>query len=282
MKKTFKEAVVIITGAASGMGQEIAMQAAQKGAHVIATDVNEEGLAQTQAMAAAKGFPIEIQIVDVSQKSAVEAFAQNTLPILNNRPLILINNAGVGLMTGDFNDTPLEAYEWLININLWGVIRMTKAFYPYFMAQNAGHIVNISSIFGFGGVSFQTAYCTSKFGVRGFTEALRMELSETNIGTTVVHPGGIKTNIVRNAPPKGRFATTEMHKEAISQFDKNAPTTSEKAARLILEAVEKNKKRLVIGMDGKLFEWVVRLFPVSFTGILKGQLEKVFTNPYKK
>lgn len=282
MKKTFKNAVVIITGAASGMGQEMALQAAQKGGHVIATDVNEKGLAETQAMAQANGFTIEIQILDVSQKADIEVFAQKMQPILNNRQLILINNAGVGLMSGNFNDTSLEDYEWLLSINLWGVIRMTKAFYPYFMAQNAGHIVNISSVFGFAGVAFQTAYCTSKFGVRGFTEAIRMELSETNIGTTVVHPGGIKTNIVRNSLPKGEFATAEMHKDAISRFDKNAPTSSEKAARLILEAVEKDKKRLVIGADGKLIEWIVRLFPVAFTRLLKGQLEKAFSNPYKK
>ena len=153
----FPNAVAIITGAASGMGQHMAVQAAQKGGHVIATDVNEEGLAETQAMAKALGFSIQTQHLDVSNKAAIDAFAQQTLPILNNRKLILINNAGIGLMSGNFNDTHLDDFENLLNINLWGVIRMTKAFYPYLIAQNEGHIVNISSVFGLGGVMFQSA-----------------------------------------------------------------------------------------------------------------------------
>lgn len=278
----FKNAVVIITGAASGMGQYMAIQAAQRGGHVIATDVNEKGLVETQAMAQAVGFHIDIQRLDVSEKADINAFAQRVLPTLNNRKLILINNAGIGLISGNFNDTDIDDFEGLINVNLWGVIRMTKAFYPYFIAQNEGHIVNISSIFGFGGVMFQSAYCTAKFGVRGFTESLRMELLETNIGTTCVHPGGIKTNIVRNSSPKGTFMTSNMHHDSIQQFDKNAMTTAENAAQQILDAVENNKKRLVIGLDGKLFNLVIRLFPISYTRILKGQLEKTFTNPYKK
>ena len=278
----FTNAVVIITGAASGMGQEMAVQAAQRGANVIATDVNEKGLAETQAMAQSKGFSIETLRLDVSDKDAINGFAQRVIPTLNNRKLILINNAGIGLMSGNFNDTPLDKFEALININLWGVIRMTKAFYPYFIARNEGHIVNISSIFGFGGVMFQSAYCTAKFGVRGFTETLRMELLETNIGTTSVHPGGIKTNIVRNSTVSGDFATADMLTQSIAQFEKNAPTTAEQAARQILDAVEKNKKRLVIGKDGKLFTFIIRLFPVSYTRIVKAQMEKVFTNQYKK
>ena len=277
----FFNSVVIITGAASGMGQYMAVQAAQKGGFVIATDVNEKGLAETQAMAKTLGCSIEIQLLDVSTKATIDAFAQQTLPILNNRKLILINNAGIGLMSGNFNDTPLDDFEDLLNINLWGVIRMTKAFYPYFIERNEGHIVNISSVFGLGGVMFQSAYCTAKFGVRGFTETLRMELIDTNIQTTSVHPGGIKTNIVRNSTVKGRFATQEMLDQSVQQFDKNAPTTAENAAQQILNAVETNKKRLLIGSDAKLIDLIIRLFPVSFTKIFIGQMEKAFTNPYK-
>ena len=278
----FSNALVIITGAASGMGQHMAIQAAKRGGTVIATDVNETGLIETQTMAKNLGFPLSIQLLDVANKTEITAFAEKTLASLNNRKLILINNAGIGLMAGDFNDTPIDEFEKLININLWGVIRMTKAFYPYFIARNEGHIVNISSIFGFGGVMFQSAYCTAKFGVRGFTESLRMELLETNIGTTSVHPGGIKTNIVRNSTVSGDFATADMLTQSIAQFEKNAPTTAEQAARQILDAVEKNKKRLVIGKDGKLFSLIIRLFPVSYTRIVKAQMEKVFINPYKK
>jgi short-subunit dehydrogenase len=277
----FKDAVVIITGAASGMGQQMAVQAAQRGGSVIGTDVNEKGLAETQAMAQKVGCSITVQRLDVSNKAEIKDFSDKTLPTLNNRPLILINNAGIGLTAGKFEDNNLDDFENLININLWGIIRMTKAFYPYFIAQNQGHIVNLSSVFGLGGVMFQSAYCTAKAGVKGFTESLRMELLDTNIKTTVVHPGGIKTNIARNAPPKSSVITPAMHEAAVKSFDKFAITSSESAAQQILDAVEKNKDRLVIGMDGKILSLITRLFPTSFTRIMKGKMEEVLTNPYK-
>jgi short-subunit dehydrogenase len=276
-----KDSVVLITGAASGMGREMAIQAAQRGGIVIATDVNEKGLTETQEMAKTAGFTINIQRLNVGDKTEIEDFAKKTLPILDNRSLILINNAGIGLSAGKFEDNYLEDFENLININLWGIIRMTKAFYPYLLKKNEGHIVNLSSVFGLGGVMFQSAYCTSKAGVKGFTEALRMELMDTNVKTTVVHPGGINTNIARNATPKGSLITAEMHKEAIKQFEKNAPTSSAEAAKQILDAVEKNQDRLVIGKDGKMMSLMTRLFPVGFTKIMKSKMEEVMTNPYK-
>jgi short-subunit dehydrogenase len=277
----FTNAVVIITGAASGMGQQMAVQAAQRGGSVIGTDVNEKGLAETQGMAQSVGCSITIQRLDVSNKAEIKDFADKILPTLNNRPLILINNAGIGLTAGKFQDNNLDDFENLININLWGIIRMTKAFYPYFIAQNQGHIVNLSSVFGLGGVMFQSAYCTAKAGVKGFTESLRMELLDTNIKTTVVHPGGIKTNIARNAPPKSSAVTAAKHEEAVKSFDKYAITSSESAAQQILDAVEKNQDRLVIGKDGKMMSFMTRMFPSGFTKIMKGKMEEVLTNPYK-
>jgi butyryl-CoA dehydrogenase len=276
-----KDSVILITGAASGMGREMAIQAAQRGGIIIATDVNEKGLSETQIMAKSAGFSINIQRLNVGDKTEIEDFAKKTLPILDNRPLILINNAGIGLSAGKFEDNYLDDFENLININLWGIIRMTKAFYPYLLQKNEGHIVNLSSVFGLGGVMFQSAYCTSKAGVKGFTEALRMELLDTNVKTTLVHPGGINTNIARNATPKGSLITAEMHKEAITQFEKNAPTSSAEAAKQILDAVEKNQDRLVIGKDGKMMSLMTRLFPVAFTKIMKSKMEEVMTNPYK-
>jgi NAD(P)-dependent dehydrogenase (short-subunit alcohol dehydrogenase family) len=276
-----KDSIVLITGAASGMGREMAIQAAQRGGIVIATDVNEKGLKETQEMAKTAGFTINIQRLNVGDKIEIEDFAKKTLPIFDNRPLILINNAGIGLSAGKFQDNYLEDFENLININLWGIIRMTKAFYPYLLKKNEGHIVNLSSVFGLGGVMFQSAYCTAKAGVKGFTEAIRMELMDTNVKTTVVHPGGINTNIARNATPKGSLITAEMHQKAIKQFEKNAPTSSAEAAKQILDAVEKNQDRLVIGKDGKMMSLMTRLFPVAFTKIMKSKMEEVMTNPYK-
>jgi short-subunit dehydrogenase len=277
----FTNTVVIITGAASGMGQQMAVQAAQRGGSVIGTDVNEKGLAETQTMAQKVGYSITVQRLDVSNKAEINDFAAKILPTLNNRPLILINNAGIGLTAGKFEDNNLDDFEHLININLWGIIRMTKAFYPYFIAQNQGHIVNLSSVFGLGGVMFQSAYCTAKAGVKGFTESLRMELLDTNIKTTVVHPGGIKTNIARNAPPKSSVITAAKYDAAVKAFDKSAITSSESAAKQILDAVEKKQDRLVIGKDGKMLSFMTRLFPSAFTRIMKAKMEEVLTNPYK-
>lgn len=276
-----KDSIVLITGAASGMGRDMAIQAAQRGGIVIATDVNVIGLGKTQEMAKGAGFNINIQQLNVGEKTEIEDFAKRILPIFDNRPLILINNAGIGLSAGKFQDNYLEDFENLININLWGIIRMTKAFYPYLLEKNEGHIVNLSSVFGLGGVMLQSAYCTAKAGVKGFTEAIRMELMETNVKTTVVHPGGIKTNIARNAPPKGSLITDDMHKEAIKQFDKYALTSSEAAAKQILDAVENNKERLVIGKDGKMMSLMIRLFPTGFTKMMKSKMDEVLTNPYK-
>ncbi len=229
----FYNQVFVVTGAASGIGREVALQAATAGATVYAADINPAGLEETRQLAAGKNLHLHTLTLDVADKVAIDGFAQQVIPQLQNRKLVLINNAGVGLFSGNFADTDPADFEWLININLWGVIRMTKAFYPYFMQQNAGHIVNLSSVFGLGGFANQTAYCTAKFGVRGFTEALRMELVGTNIHTTCVHPGGIKTNIMRSAKPRGKL-TPEMHTKATQTFDKIAMTSAASAASQIL------------------------------------------------
>lgn len=272
----FTNSVLIVTGAGSGIGRQVALQAAKVGATVIAADINTTTLDETKMLGLQQGLQMDVHELDVADKKAVYAFAATITPELDGRKLILVNNAGVGLFSGNFNNTNQEDFEWLMNINLWGVIRMTKAFYPYFIQQNKGHIVNLSSVFGLGGFANQTAYCTAKFGVRGFTEALRMELVGTNIYTTCVHPGGIKTNIMRSAKPKGPEITEAMHVKAMATFDKIAMTTPEKAARLILDAVQRKKQRLVIGKDGKVIDMMTRLLPVAYTKIFKRKMDQTF------
>lgn len=274
--------VCIITGAASGMGRQMAIQAAQRGSHVIATDFNTVGLAETKTMAQAQGSNIETHILDVSKAEAIVEFADKVMPTLANRKLFLINNAGVGLASGPFEATPLEDFEWLLSINLWGVVRMTKAFYPYFLAQNQGHIVNLSSVFGLAGIMHQSAYCTSKYGVRGFSDVLRMELYDTNIKVTCVHPGGIKTNIARDSRVSGSLMTKEMLDDSAKKFTANALTTPEEAARLILNAAEKGKARLLIGPDARPFEWLPRLMPTGYIKILRKGILEAFGNPFEK
>ena len=272
----FTNQVFIITGAASGMGRELALQAAEKGAYVIATDKNETCLAETVSLGREKGLVLHSEVLDISDKGAIACFADKIVPSLEHRKLVLINNAGVTLSSGTFQHTDLEDFEWLVNINLWGAIRMTKAFYPYFFEHNEGHIVNLSSVFGFIGVAMNTPYCTSKFGLRGFSESLRMELKGTGIHITCVHPGGVKTNIVRNTLLKNGVIRTAQHRKSISSFDKKAMTTAASAATQILDAIACKKQRLVIGKDGKAIDWISRIFPVGYTSILEMQLKKAF------
>jgi butyryl-CoA dehydrogenase len=272
----FTNKVFIITGAASGIGRELALQAAQKGASVIATDRNQAGLLETVSLAAERGHALQHQLLDVGDKDAIARFAGTVTPALTNRNLVLINNAGVGLSSGTFRETDLADFEWLLNINLWGAIRLTKAFYPYFFSRGEGHIVNISSVFGFIGVANNVSYCTSKFALRGFTESLRMELKGSGINIMSVHPGGIKTNIVRNALLKSNVVPASVHQKSIASFDKRALTTAPSAAAQILSALEKNKARLVIGRDGKAIDLLARLLPVFYTNILISQMKKMF------
>lgn len=265
---------MLITGAGSGIGRQLAIQAAAEGAFVVATDVNEAGLAETKALATGT---ITTARLDVSDAEAIRRFAADTLPTLAGRKLFLVNNAGVGLGSGPFSTTDLDDFEWLLSINLWGVIRMTKAFLPYMTEQNQGHIVNISSVFGLAGVMHQSAYCTAKFGVRGFSDVLRMELLDTPIRVTCVHPGGIKTNIaVSGRIGKGGFVTEAMHKQGVASFEKAARTTPEQAARVIWNGVRRNKARVLIGADARLFEWLTRTFPTGYVRLLKRQIEKAF------
>ncbi len=230
--------VVLITGAGSGIGRSLAIQAAGCNARVIATDINEAGLAETNKLAGGK---LETHRLDVADAEAIAQFAAQLVPGLNGQPLVLVNNAGVALASGPFSETALADFEWLLSINLLGVIRMTKAFMPYLLHTNAGHIVNVSSVFGLAGVEHQSAYCTAKFGVRGFTETLRMELMPTNVGVTCVHPGGIRTNIARNSRiGSGGTVTPALHRQAAISFDKAAKTTADEAARQIWQGVEAN------------------------------------------
>lgn len=275
----FSNTVVVITGAASGIGREVALQASALGATVVAADINQAGLEETHQLAKNKGNDIETHVLDVANKNAIIEFSNMVMPALNGRKLILINNAGVGLYSGNFNDTNLEDIEWLININFWGPVRLTKAFYSYFIKQNEGHIVNISSVFGLGGFAYQSAYSPSKFALRGFTETLRMELLGTNIITTSVHPGGIKTNITKNSRAVGPIA--HFHQKATEQFAEVAKTTPQEAARQILKAIQNKKQRLLIGPDARLIDIFVRLFPVSYSRFAKKEAEKAFSDPYK-
>jgi butyryl-CoA dehydrogenase len=259
-----KDSLFIVTGAASGIGRALTLKAAQE-TNVIACDVNEKGLDETIGLS---GNKAEKYILDVSNPEQIQVFATDILKNYNGRNIILVNNAGVALTSGTFAQTSLDDFEWLLNINLWGVIRLTKAFLPYMLKMKKGHIVNVSSIFGIAGMPTNSAYCTAKFGVKGFSDVLKSELLGTNVIVSSVHPGGIKTNIARDS----RIPSTQNLEEAkklISQFEKVAlKMPAEQAADVILDGIRKNKQRILIGSDAKTLDWIVRMFPDTYHKVI--------------
>nr|WP_297347296.1 SDR family NAD(P)-dependent oxidoreductase [uncultured Glaciecola sp.] len=261
--KQYSEQVAVITGAASGIGKALALKLADQGCHLALADKDFDGLEKLQQQIEAKGVECFIVSLDVSDNAAFIEFAQQTNDKFN-RIDMLFNNAGVSLIDSVENQT-LDDFHWLMNINFWGVVHGTNAFIPYLKASPSAHIVNISSLFGLLSLPLQSAYNSSKFAVRGFTEALKMEMAGTNLAVHCVHPGGIKTNITNNA----KVTTNVVPKsELIANFNKIAKTTAEQAADIILAGIAKKQRRILVGGDAKLLDLVARWFPSSYEKIL--------------
>ncbi|MFO1391549.1 MAG: SDR family oxidoreductase [Agitococcus sp.] len=265
--KNLEGKIVVVTGAGSGIGRALALQLAAQGAQLALCDVNDTNLQKTVDIAAAHGVKVYSATVDVSKRDAVQTFADNVARALGNASVI-INNAGVAL-SQNVEAMNRQDFEWVLNINFWGVVNGCEAFLPQLRQQKDAHIVNISSIFGIIGVPSQSAYNASKFAVKGFTEALRQELNGSNIHVTCVHPGGIKTNIARNARVHNdMFGRAADVKKLAADFDRLAATTAEEAARQIVRAIERNQKRLLIGTDAKVLDTVQRLLPNHYDTVL--------------
>ncbi len=259
--------VAAITGAGSGIGRGLALELAAKRSHLALSDVDDDALAETVAMVEqAAGTRGSVKVtsahVDVTDRDTVEAWATSIVGELGQVNLIF-NNAGVAL-SANVGAMSYDSFRWLMDINFWGVVHGTLAFLPHLKASGDGHVVNISSVFGLLGIPSQSAYNAAKFAVRGFTDALRTELDieRCGVSATTIHPGGIRTNIARNA----RFEFAD-HEEAVDaeqaavDFEKLTRTTPEKAAQLIIGAVEKNKRRALIGPDAHLFDAAARISP---------------------
>ena len=258
--KNFNGRVAAITGAGSGIGRALARELARRGAHLALSDIDEVGLAETVQLCEGCGVKVTAQRVDVADRGAMYSWADQVVED-HGKVNLIFNNAGVAL-GATIEAMSYEDFEWLMNINFWGVVHGTKAFLPHLKAAGEGHVVNLSSVFGLLSVPSQSAYNAAKFGVRGFTDALRMELDMDDCGVscTTVHPGGIKTNIARNARMDASVAAvTGDTDRARRDFDKMAVTKPEKAARQILAAVEKDQRRALIGPDAKLIDLVSRL-----------------------
>ena len=262
-----KSSIAVVTGAASGIGRALAVRFAKEGIGGIAiSDINETDLNETARMIEDTGVPVSVHIIDVSKLEQMERFAGEVLE-KHGRVTHLVNNAGVGLI-GCFDQLSIEDFEWLMGINFWGVVYGTKVFLPIMLRQESAHLVNISSVFGLIAPPEQSAYCSAKFAVRGFTESLRHELAETNVSVSCVHPGGIKTNIIRNARV-GEGALEEWKTQGSEFFDKITQTTAEEAAEIILKGIKKKNPRILVGRDAKEISKIARIFPKKYLRILE-------------
>ncbi len=273
--KTLDGKVVVITGAGSGIGRELALNAAARGALLALSDIDEVGLMETAERARARmAREVRTDKLDVSDRAAMASYAASVKEDLG-RVNLLVNNAGVALH-GDFEETSYEQFEWVMGINFWGVVQGTKEFLPHLIESADGHLVNISSLFGLMGMPGQSAYNAAKFGVRGFTEAVRQEMLVAGhpVQVSCVHPGGIKTAIARNA------RTTASHDQATVArlFDqKLARTSAETAAQVIVDGILANKPRIVVGADAKALDALVRLVGPRYQGIVAKAAARVMT-----
>jgi len=265
-----KDKVAVVTGAGSGIGRALAQLLAQKGCRLALADINEATLKETaQALSA----EVITQPLDVARRDDVYAFAARVLREFGTAHVV-VNNAGVAV-SQTVNDLTWEDFEWLMDINFWGVAYGTKAFLPALLKQNEGTIVNVSSVFGLIGVPTQGAYNAAKFAVRGFTEALRHELKDTNVRAISVHPGGIKTNIARAS----RFYTDPLgntdHTSMAARFDRLARTTPEKAAETIVRGIEKGSPRVLIGADAVLIDRIQRWMPERYNSVMNALMQRM-------
>jgi NAD(P)-dependent dehydrogenase (short-subunit alcohol dehydrogenase family) len=244
----------------------LAFKLAEEGCEVAISDINESGLKETKKMVESRGATVSAHLVDVADREQVYRFADDVAAQHGGVDMI-INNAGVAV-SESVEDITYEDFQWLFGINFWGVVYGTKAFLPYLKKRPEGPIVNISSVNGFITWPNHSPYCAAKFAVKGFTEVLLQEMRETNIRVSCVHPGGIKTNIARSTRFYKSPGNQTSHEDAIERFDQIARTTADKAAEIIISGIKKNKRRILVGLDAHIMDWLTRLFPVQFVKVM--------------
>lgn len=244
--------VIVVTGGGSGMGRELVLQLLKKGAKVAAADINEDSLKET-AKLSNNSENLSIHIVNIADRSRVEAFPEQ---VISKHGTVdgIINNAGIIQPFVDVNDLDYETIERIMNINFYGTLYMTKSFLPYLLQRSEAHITNISSMGGFIPFPGQTFYGASKAAVKIFTEGLYAELKDTSVGVTVIHPGAINTNITQNSG-------VEMRSSASSEEQAKRTLPADKAAEIIIGAIEKNKFRATVGKDARFLDLFYRFSP---------------------
>jgi NAD(P)-dependent dehydrogenase (short-subunit alcohol dehydrogenase family) len=263
----------VITGSASGIGRAIAVSLARRGCSLALADVNDAGLSETARMAQLaqrdptnrtaprSALRISQHLIDVTDCRAVAAFPQVVIAA-HPRVDILVNNAGVAI-GGTFEAVSEEDFEWLFEINFWGVVRMTRAFLPLLQQSDDARLVNLSSLYGLISPPGQTAYSASKFAVRGFSNSLRHELAGSKVGVTVVHPGGVATSIADKARvPKGMPPEEVARHKAIAKKALRMPPAA--AGEIIVKGIERRSPRVLVGNDARFLALLERLAPISY------------------
>ena len=263
--KSFANKVAAITGAGSGMGQQLAVLLAKAGCAVAISDINQKGLDETVKLLKPYSVKVTVDVVNTADEAAVFGWADK-VQREHGKVNLIFNNAGIA-MANTVEGHSIKDYERMMAVNFWGVIYGTKAFLPYLKQSGEGHIINTSSIFGLTAQPSQSAYNASKFAVRGFTESLRQELDLENCGVsaTCVHPGGIKTNIAHNAEMSNNLSKLGMDsKKSKATADKVMRIPAVKAAQIILDGVKANKRRVLIGPEAYAVDGLQRLFPTAY------------------
>ncbi len=273
--KSFENKVAAITGAGSGIGRALAVELGRQGCHLALADVNAAALEETRQLLASSGVRVSTAVVDVADREQVQAWADKAASE-HGRVNLIFNNAGVA-HAGTVEGSDYSEYEWIMNINFWGVVNGTKAFLPHLKASGNGHVVNVSSVFGLFAQPGMSAYNATKYAVRGFTESLRQELDmeDSGVSASCVHPGGIRTNIAKTARMNESMAkvTGQAADKARQQFnDQLLRTTPEKAAQVILRGVQRDSRRILIGADAHAIDVMLRLAPVLYQRVVTASM----------
>jgi NAD(P)-dependent dehydrogenase (short-subunit alcohol dehydrogenase family) len=270
--KSFQQKVAVITGAGSGIGRALAFELAKEGARLAISDVNEAGLQQTADACRSTGALVLATKTNVAELAEVQALVKAVLDEFGQVDLVF-NNAGIALGKKPLTALSYEEWDKIMGVNLWGVIYGSKEFLPHLQQRPEGVIVNISSVFGLAGIAEQVPYCTTKFAVRGFTEALRMELLGSNVEVYCVHPGGINTNIANLAADEA--ANDPKKKQEVDNFKKMLIHSPEKAAKTILSAVKAKNEKILIGQEAYLFDFATRLLPVNYSKVMNYGMKRL-------
>ena len=264
--KNLKGKVAVVTGTGSGIGRATAIELAKEGCQLAISDINEKELEKTRQSIEKIGAKVHAKVLDVANKKAFHDYANEVVAEFG-KVNIVINNAGVAV-SATLENTTYDDFEWLMNINFWGMVYGSKAFLPHLKKSGEGHICNVSSVFGFMAPAGTGAYNSSKFAIRGFNETLRMELDMEDCGVSLssIHPGGIKTNIARDARMDDAALTNLglSKAEAHKRFTQIAMTSPTSAARTIIKGIKKNKMRILIGYDAHVIDWLTRFTPILY------------------